>query len=292
MSTLAARLSARIDTSIIAAIAPKPPQIKAANQKAIITAFADMLPAIFEVAEINTPLRIQHILAQVAHESDSFCTLEEYASGAAYENRKDLGNIMPGDGTRFKGRGLIQLTGRANYRAFTAWMRKREANSPDFERNPELVVTWSWAGWALAFYWQSRPALNLAADRDDLIAVTKIVNGGKNGLDDRAAFLAKAKAEFLSGAKSAVTRQQGLLISADQQFLVIHRGMVGPSIEDAQRRLATAGFYLMSIDGDFGAGTEAAVKAFQRANGLLVDGIVGAKTAEALMHFEPIAEAA
>lgn len=287
MSSLEARLGARIDSSTLAAIAPRPPQIKAAAQKANIEAFGSMLQQIFEAADINTPLRMQHILAQAAHESDGFCTTEEYASGSDYEGRADLGNTYAGDGKKFKGRGIIQLTGRANYRAFTRWMRSIVIGCPDFEQNPEMVASWPWAGWVLAYFWAARPALNAAADRDDLVAVTKIVNGGKNGLADRAAYLAKARAVFLAAAKVAVTRIQGDMISADQKFATLYRGMHGAAVDALQRSLASAGFYLSSIDGDFGAGTETAVKAFQKAKGLTVDGIVGRNTATALEAYAP-----
>src|SRR5512134_1807593 len=72
---------------------------------------AEAMPA----NDINTPLRIAHFLAQLGHESGDLRYSEELASGIAYEGRLDLGNTQPGDGMRFKGRGLIQLTGRANY---------------------------------------------------------------------------------------------------------------------------------------------------------------------------------
>jgi putative chitinase len=276
MSTLASRVSLRIDASVIAAVAPRVPAQRAGAQKAIIAAFGDMMPDILVSANISTELRIEHMLAQVAHESDGFCTLEEYASGAAYEGRRDLGNTKPGDGKRYKGRGPIQLTGGDNYRGFTAWMRRQPqgVGCPDFEKNPELVATWPWAGWALAFYWASRPGLNIAADRDDLVAVTELVNGGKNGLAQRAAYLAKAKL--------AVVSLAGNILSAEQQYPVLVRGMSGEPVEALQRALQAAGYYLLTIDGQFGAGTEAALRTFQRARGLVVDGMAGAKTAAAL----------
>lgn len=284
MSSLDARLAARLDSSTLLAIAPKVSGARAVKQIAIVRALGDMLSVILEAADAATELRIEHLIAQAAHESDGFCTLVEYASGAAYEGRDDLGNIRSGDGVRFKGRGPIQLTGRANYHAFTAWMRRRDPACPDFEADPQLVATWPWAGWSLAFYWSSRPGLNVAADRDDLVAVTKLVNGGRNGLVERAAYLAKAKI--------AVVILVGDMLSKDQQFPVLRRGMSGSRVEVLQQALRAAGHYLLSIDGIFGAGTEAGVRMLQRAHGLLVNGVVDSITAAALSPYLPAEDTA
>jgi len=83
---------------------------------------------------ITTPLQMAHFIAQLGHESMSFLYTEELASGAAYEGRKDLGNTRSGDGRRFKGRGLIQLTGRANYTAYSKF------TGIDYLENPALPV--------------------------------------------------------------------------------------------------------------------------------------------------------
>lgn len=186
------KLSSYINHTTLLAIAPRAPVKKIAAQQSIISSFGVLLPDFLSRFEVNTPLRIAHFLAQVAHESDGFCTLMEYASGAAYEGRKDLGNTQAGDGKRFKGRGPIQLTGRDNYRAFTRWMWKLNITDIDFEKQPELVTTWPWAAWATFFYWSTK-SLNQIADRDDLVAVTKRINGGTNGLQQRSDYLVKAK---------------------------------------------------------------------------------------------------
>lgn len=136
--------------------------------------------------QINTPLRICHFIAQVAHESDCFNAMEEYASGEDYEGRDDLGNTQPGDGVRFKGRGLMQLTGRSNYAEFS------KAMNQDFIAQPQLVGQIPFAIWVAGWYWDTRK-LNEYADRDDLEGVTLRVNGGYNGLEDRRDYLQKAK---------------------------------------------------------------------------------------------------
>lgn len=138
---------------------------------------------------ITTPLRKAHFLAQVGHESDGFNTNEEYASGAAYEGRSDLGNTQAGDGRRFKGRGLIQVTGRANYADCG------RALGVDLIRNPERLGDYDLACLSAGWYWSSR-RLNGDADSDDILTITKIINGGTNGLADRQSYLARAKRVF------------------------------------------------------------------------------------------------
>jgi putative chitinase len=139
---------------------------------------------------IETGLRLAHFMGQCAHESGGFRYMEEIASGQAYEGRADLGNILAGDGRRYKGRGPIQLTGRANYRAFG-----REVGI-DFEAHPEIVAHPSVGLMAAIRYWNSRN-LNAKADADDMLGITKAINGGTNGLADRRVQTAKAKALVL-----------------------------------------------------------------------------------------------
>jgi putative chitinase len=148
--------------------------------------FAPMLAAM-QSASIDTSLRQAHFLAQVGHESAELRYTEEIASGAAYEGRKDLGNTQAGDGVRFKGRGLMQLTGRANYAAFGNFTEQDLLTHPQLvASDPRLaidVATWFW----------TKHDLNALADADDIRAITHRVNGGENGLADRKAKLARAK---------------------------------------------------------------------------------------------------
>lgn len=139
---------------------------------------------------LDTGLRLAHFMGQCAHESGGFRYMEEIASGQAYEGRADLGNTQPGDGKRYKGRGPIQLTGRANYR------RVGRQIGIDLERHPEIVSHPSLGLLVGCIYWDGR-SLNAKADADDLLGITKAINGGTNGLDDRKAQTAKAKALIL-----------------------------------------------------------------------------------------------
>lgn len=143
--------------------------------------------------EINTPLRIAHFLAQVIHESGSFRYMEEIASGEAYEDRADLGNIHRGDGKRFKGRGLIQLTGRENYELYSEELATRKELYPDITRNPEKVAHDPGLAVDVAGWFWNRKNLNALADNDDITAITKRVNGGLNGFADRKKHLSLAK---------------------------------------------------------------------------------------------------
>lgn len=119
--------------------------------------------------------------AQIGHESAGLRYMEEIASGDAYEWRKDLGNLYAGDGRRFKGSGPIQLTGRANFRAFTKWCRDNGHSDLDFEAHPNLVRDHpQWGFLAATYFWVTRPDLNRYADQKDLLRASAIINGWYN----------------------------------------------------------------------------------------------------------------
>ncbi len=240
-----------------------------------VAALADALPPLMSRFYIDTPMRIAHFLAQLAHESDSFNAFEEYASGADYEGRKDLGNVRKGDGRRYKGRSPMQVTGRINYRNLTAWIRSLRIDCPDFEAEPERLTEFPWAAWACVWYWETRK-LNVLADRDDLIGITRVINGGKNGLAHRAACLSMAKdaiaeIEAFDYGKPGVT--------------VLHRGSSGDAVEDLQRKLQQVELYHGTIDGEYGPATEQAVRLLQGTLHLTVDGIFGPATSAAFVKF-------
>src|SRR5690242_10998310 len=147
--------------------------------------YLDHINAAMIEGEINTCLRQAAFLAQLAHESGQLVYMEEIASGAAYEGRKDLGNTQPGDGKRFKGRGPIQLTGRANYRA------AGQALGIDLENNPTRAADPDVGFRTAAWYWNNRN-LNSYADAGNFDAITYRVNGGYNGKASRDAYYARA----------------------------------------------------------------------------------------------------
>ncbi len=134
-------------------------------------------------AEINTVQRKATYLAQLGHESLGFAQFEEFASGAAYEGRRDLGNTQRGDGKRYKGRGAIQLTGRANYRSATADLKPMLGDT-DLEQNPERADDPDVRYLTAAWFWNERD-LNRHADKGNFDTVTSRINGGQNGRADR-----------------------------------------------------------------------------------------------------------
>lgn len=148
--------------------------------------YLDHLNSAMDEFDIDTPQRQAAFLAQIAHESGSFRYVKELASGEAYEGRKDLGNVFDGDGVRYKGRGLIQITGRANYEAVT------HALGADVLTNPELLETPELACRSAGWFWSSRK-LNELADKGDFLLITKRINGGTNGYKDRLAYYEKAQ---------------------------------------------------------------------------------------------------
>jgi putative chitinase len=223
--------------SIIRRISPN-------GKPAIIDGLAKAMPTLIARYNINTPLRQAHFLAQLAHESDGFRTTTEYASGSAYEGRRDLGNIYKGDGKKFKGRGLIQLTGRHNYRLYGSLL------GVDFVANPKLAEQFPYAALTAGEYWK-RTELNNLANIDDVNGITRRINGGFNGLADRKRFLEVAKLEL------------------DDTKMVQHR-------------LTDLNYTLGSIDGKIGLQTRSAIRDFQDANGLRVTGNLDIDTRELL----------
>lgn len=155
----------------------------------IINGIVPALNTYLPLYEINTELRLIHFLGQCAEESAGFRTLVEYASGNEYEGRTDLGNVNEGDGPRYKGRGMIQLTGRANYRS------EGQTLGIDLEGNPDLAATPEVAVQVACLYWKSHN-LNAYADQDDINSITRRINGGLNGLADRQTFTDRADDTF------------------------------------------------------------------------------------------------
>lgn len=145
--------------------------------------WAPALTLAMEKEKINTRLRQAAFLAQIGHESGALFYVRELGGPsyfAKYDGRKDLGNTEPGDGARFCGRGLIQVTGRANY----AKCSQALFGDDRLLKNPELLEQPEWAAKSAVWYWTTRN-LNALADQDRFTDITKAINGGTNGLEDR-----------------------------------------------------------------------------------------------------------
>lgn len=245
---------------------------------------------------INNARRIASFVSQCGHESRDFTALEEnlnyseralnsvfgryfgpgkrdakeYARNpekiANYvymdkyrSTRGALGNTQPGDGWRFRGRGLKQLTGRHNYERF----------AKDYEMTAEEAAKWletKEGALASALWFWDTNNLNSVADTNDVRALTKRINGGDIGLEDR---------EYRY--RIAMQALTGDIPPRAPISITLRRGSKGAAVKEMQSKLG------ITADGDFGPGTEAAVKKWQAANGLAADGIVGPKTLEKLM---------
>lgn len=161
------------------------------NGKKRIDPFVEPLNEALREFNISTPARQAAFIAQIAHESGEFKYVRELASGAAYDTGRlaaRLGNSpqADGDGQKYKGRGLIQITGRSNYIACS------KALGLDLINKPELLEQPINAARSAAWFW-SVHGLNELADAGDFITITKRINGGTNGLADRKSYWARAK---------------------------------------------------------------------------------------------------
>lgn len=162
------------------------PSLTRAQAKALSVDLAHAM----KVYNITTPKRAAMFIAQVAHESVEFHYREEIASGVAYEWRKDLGNVVAGDGVKFKGRGFIQITGRSNYAAIG---RAFHPGHPEiYLRHPQLLANRTNAALSAA-WWFKTHHLNELADSGSVVRVTRVINGGTNGLAQRQAYYKRAR---------------------------------------------------------------------------------------------------
>lgn len=150
------------------------------NYKSKLKVPSELVLAMRKYGVGKTPLERAHFLAQTAHESGNFIYKEEIASGDAYEGRRDLGNTEPGDGKRYKGRGFIQLTGRANYKKYGP------TAGADFVGNPTIVASKYYSDTACMFWVSHRLGAKCTdSSTQSIKIITKKINGGYNGLEDR-----------------------------------------------------------------------------------------------------------
>jgi putative chitinase len=253
---------------------------------------------------ITTPERIAGFTSQCAHESQDFCALSENLNyrqetllkvfpryfgpgkrnAAEYARNPEkianyvymdefrtskLGNTQPGDGWRFRGRGLKQLTGRDNYTRF----------AKDYDMTAEEAAEWletKEGALASALWFWNINKLNAIADTADVAALTKKINGGNIGLPDRQARYTKAMAA-LGGKVSAPAPAPAKAPAKAAPVVTLRKGAKGDAVKRMQAALR------IKADGDFGPGTEAALKKWQARNGLTADGIAGPRTLAKLL---------
>lgn len=167
------------------------------NAKDKVDAFLPYINVYAEVFHIDTPKRMAHFLAQIAHESGELRYTKELGNRNYFRKydvgklKNILGNLKDGDGYKYRGRGLIQITGRANYQAY----QNSKYCTGDIMENPQLLEL-SLGATKSAMWWWWKHDLNKLADSDSFLAITKIINGGTNGLESRRKFLTRAKKVF------------------------------------------------------------------------------------------------
>jgi len=270
--------------------------------EALITALNVLLPKY----EINTPNRISGFLAQCGHESGGWrvfsenlnygekglnTTFPKYFKNAGrnaaeyvrkpekianvvYANRMGNDDIASGDGWRYRGRGPIQLTGKANYEAFANEM------CMNVLKNPDLVATDKNVAIMSAIWFWNKNKLNRFADSKDLKGMTKTINGGYNGLEDRISCYnstIKVFGDDVCTFSDNADLDDDSIDEENDTFMVLRRGSRGDGVKEIQKELG------LNPDGIFGIGTEKALKKWQATNKLAVDGIAGPKTLDLLL---------
>jgi putative chitinase len=196
-------------------------------KKDLLKSLAAAAPEVLPEYEIDTALREAHFWAQAAHETGNFKYMFEIwgptPAQSRYEGRKDLGNTVEGDGYKYRGRGIFQLTGRANYEKYGKALGIDLVNNPDLAANPETALR------IACEYWRSRK-INALADKDDIVGVTKKINGGTNGIADRRVCLATAKKMWADNYESEmvpVARKEKTIVESKQGAGAAAVGLLG-----------------------------------------------------------------
>lgn len=200
-----------ISLALVRKIVGKMTKVQAANAGSVIVAVNGYGGKL----GLDQPHRLAQYLPQVLHESGAFRYDREVwgptPAQKRYEGRKDLGNVQKGDGGLFRGRTGIQITGRANTRAFRDWCRKLMAGTaltvPNFEKTPDAMLTDPWEGLGPIWYWDTR-GLNRYADQGDIEMITKKINGGLNGYQDRLDWYARVALVLLGYAPNDIAAFQ------------------------------------------------------------------------------------
>lgn len=184
-----------------------------------------------------------------------------------------LGNTGSNDGWLYRGRGIKQVTGRANYRDFTAWMRTITPGCPDFEKTPDLLAETPWCFWSAVWYWYTKKVYLKA---NDTRAATKAINGGYNGLNERVIYVNRAKKVLGKAAPAPATKKPA---AKPDTTLLIYQEKLNKISEYRNDKSLNVG----KADGWNGPKTIKAAKAFQKSTGYLkVDGVIGKETREAI----------
>jgi putative chitinase len=232
---------------------------------------------------INNYLRVCHFLSQATHECDGYNTLREYwgptPAQKRYEGRKDLGNVVKGDGKRYMGRGIFQITGRYNYKLYGTKL------GIDLENNPELAEDAKTSVLIALEYWRTKGLSDLA-DKDDVVGITKKINGGTNGLFDRRQYLTKAKKLVPQDIGKVEKVDVPTEVPTEVPTLNIVMAKFGDDsdyVADLQNMLIRKGYPIVA-DGKFGKKTQDAVSDFQKKNGIAVTGNIDTNTLPKLME--------
>jgi putative chitinase len=186
--------------------------------------------------------------------------MDEFRSKAG-----QMGNTQPGDGWRFRGRGIKQLTGRNNYTAFGKTVKMTAEEAAEYVATPKGALE------SACWFWATNK-LSRWADADDNLGLTKAINGGTIGLDDRNNRYAAAKAILGGKAVPSAPKAATPKAAAPAGVRTLRRGMKGDDVARMQKVIG------VTADGDFGFGTLTALKKWQKANGLTADGIAGPAT--------------